>query len=383
MFFNFDILALLLLIPASYATQPYSTWMSDSFMTRGVTADRHYANAVLYRGFELAYNKSGNATYYNYIKSQVDQFVDPAGNLGGNYSTSLFSLDDLRIGPNLLFLYQSTQDARYKTAAGQLRAQLDRQPRTPRGGFWHRSPDYPNQMWLDGIYMAEPFYAQWNQLFDASNVTAWDDIILQFDLIEEHCRNKTSNLLVHGYDESKVAVWADPVTGAAPHVWDRALGWYFMALIDVLDHFPESHSGYAKLLGYMDSLAVGVKAAQDAAGGWWLVMDAPYPGMKGNYIESSATAMFTFSFLKAIRLGYIDSATYLETAQKAYGLMTTKFVAQNGTNSTLNWEGTVVVGSLGSNATFEYYIGIKVDENDFKGAGPFIYASYEIELLDL
>jgi rhamnogalacturonyl hydrolase YesR len=126
-----------------------------------------------------------------------------------------------------------------------------------------------------------------------------------------------------------------------------------MALIDVLDYLPKSHAGYGKLLGYMKSLAVGVKAAQDASGGWWLVMDAPYPGMKGNYIESSATAMFTASFLKAIRLGYIDSATYLATAKKAYSLMTTKFVAQNGTKSTLNWEGTVSVGSLGSNGSYE------------------------------
>ena len=208
-------------------------------------------------------------------------------------------------------------------------------------------------MWLDGIYMAQPFYAQWTQLFDPNNVTAWDDIILQFNLIEEHCRNKTTNLLVHGYDESKVAVWANPITGASPHVWDRALGWYFMALIDVLEYFPESHPGFEELLEYAQSLAIGVKAAQDEAGGWWLVMDVPYPGMKGNYIESSGTAMFTYSFLKAIRLGYIDSATYLATAQKAYDLMTTRFVAKNGTNSTLNWEGTVLVGSLGSNATYE------------------------------
>jgi rhamnogalacturonyl hydrolase YesR len=208
-------------------------------------------------------------------------------------------------------------------------------------------------MWLDRIYMAQPFYAQWTQLFDHNNATAWDDIILQFDLIEEHCRNKTTNLLVHGYDESKIAVWADPITSPAPHVWNKAVGWYFMALIDVLDYLPKSHPGFEKLLSYMKNLAVGVKAAQDDSGGWWLVMDAPYPGMKGNYIESSATVMFTTSFVKAIRLGYIDSATYLEIAQKAYGLMTTKFVAQNGTNLTLNWKGTVSVGSLGSNGTYE------------------------------
>ena len=198
------------------ASQPYSTWMSDSFVIRGNNPTRGYTSAVLYRGIESTYNKTGNETYYKFIKSQIDTFVTPAGALG-NYDATKYSLDDIRIGPNLLFLYLKTGDERYKTAASHLRHQLDIQPRTPSGGFWHRKPAYPNQMWLDGIYMAQPFYAQWTQLFEPTNNTAWNDIVLQFDLIELHCRNTTSNLLVHGYDESKVAVWADPVTGGAPH----------------------------------------------------------------------------------------------------------------------------------------------------------------------
>jgi rhamnogalacturonyl hydrolase YesR len=353
MMFLSTVTALAAFLPAVAVAQPYSTWMSDSFIQRGVAARRGYTNAVLYRGFEMTFNKTGNATYYDEIKSQVDELVDSSGNLLDGYSTSLYSLDDLRIGPTLLYLHLKTNDQRYKTAAGQLRAQLNRQPRTPSGGFWHRRPTYPNQMWLDGIYMAQPFYAQWTQLFDADNATAWDDIVLQYDLIEAHCRNKTTNLLVHGYDESKVAVWADSITGGAPHVWDRAVGWYFMALIDTLDYLPKSHAGYEKLVYYLKTLAIGVKKAQDTSGGWWLIMDEPYPGMKGNYIESSATAMFTYSFLKAIRLGYLDSSTYLVTAQRAYALMINKFVANNGTGNTLNWEGTVSVGSLGSNGTYE------------------------------
>ena len=161
MSFVFKLSALLALLPVIYAAQPYSTWMSDSFITRGVTPDRHYANAVLYRGFEFAYNKTGNVTYYDYIKSQIDKFVDSDGNLGGNYSTSLYSLDDLRIGPNLLLLYLSTQDTRYKTAAGLLRAQLDRQPRTASGGFWHRAPDYPNQVSRWGVKTHNVVHTSW------------------------------------------------------------------------------------------------------------------------------------------------------------------------------------------------------------------------------
>ena len=189
-------------------------------------------------------------------------------------------------------------------------------------------------------------------MFDATNQEIWDDIILQFDLIEEHCRNTTSNLLAHGYDESKVASWADPVTGAAPHVWDRAVGWYAMALVDVLDYLPVEHAGHAKLIGYLDTLADGLKRAQDATGGWWLVMDELYPGMEGNYIETSGTAMFAYALLKGGRLGYIDSATYQETAINAYDLLTEKYVVKNSAGE-LDWEGTVSVGSLGGDGSYE------------------------------
>jgi rhamnogalacturonyl hydrolase YesR len=175
--------------------------------------------------------------------------------------------------------------------------------------------------------------------------------VLQFDNIEAHTRNKTSGLLQHGYDESKKAVWADPVTGAAPMVWDRAVGWYFLALLEVLQLFPESHPGYARLLGYFTTLAAALKSAQDASGGFWLVMNEPYPGRSGNYVESSATAMFTTGWLKGMRLGFLGDE-YLDAAKEAYTLMTERFVTTNS-DGTLNWEGTVLVGSLGSNGTFE------------------------------
>lgn len=175
---------------------------------------------------------------------------------------------------------------------------------------------------------------------------------MQYQHIEEHTRNTTTNLLVHGYDESKKAVWADPVTGAAPLVWDRAVGWYFLSLWETLQVFPQSHAGYAQLLGYFTTLAAGLKTAQDESGGWWLIMSEPYPGAEGNYIESSASAMFVLGMLRGIRSGYIESADYLAPAQKGYNLLVDRFVVDNG-DGTLNWEGTVQVGSLGSNGTYE------------------------------
>ncbi|OJD34286.1 cell wall glycosyl hydrolase [Diplodia corticola] len=364
---------------ASAAEQKYSTWMIDSFMQKDIAPDNHYTNAVLYRATDLTYKAYGNETYYTWMKEQVDAIVSDNGTITG-WPADKDSLDDILIGRALLELYNQTSAPKYKTAADNLRHSLDTHSRTPAGGFWHRVPTYANQMWLDGIYMADVFYAQWTSVFEPTNTTAWDDILLQFELIEQHLRNSSSQLLYHGYDELKQAVWADPVTGASPHVWNRALGWYVMALLDVLDYWPQDHAGFAKLKEWFVACADGVVAAQDLdTAGWWLVMDEPYPSAPGNYIESSGTAMFTYGLLKGLRKGYVSGEKYSQPALRAYDLMTTEYAVANATGGMLNWEGTVEVGSLSGNASYEYYIGVPLAENDLKGAGPFIYASLEYE----
>ncbi len=317
---------------------------------RGVTPTRYYAEATYHRGIESVYNLTGKDTYKSYIASQTDEILFSNGSFKG-WDYKDHQLDNIRVGAVLLFLYGSTRDAKYKNAADFLRDQLEQQKRTKSGGFWHKDPKYPNQMWLDGLYMAQPFAAQYTAMFQPSNTTSWDDILLQFDLVEKHCRNASTGLFYHGYDESLKAVWANPETGASPHVWDRAMGWYFMALVDVLDFFPESHPGRAKLLGYFTALASALTKVQDDSGGWWLVIDSP--GKKGNYIESSGTAMYTYGWLKGARKGYLPHSPYIERATRAYKLMTDKFVARNGTGGTLNWEGTVKVGSLDRDASFQ------------------------------
>ncbi|KAI9038250.1 glycoside hydrolase family 88/105 protein [Aspergillus affinis] len=365
-------------LAAAASTNNYTEWMATSYLSKSVTQSRNYANGVLYRGIELAYNKTQDESLLNFITSQVDAVISPEGELNDYNLTKKTSLDDLRIGTNLLNLWARTGNKRYKIAADTLRHQIDVTPRNAGGGLWHRMPTYPNQMWLDGIYMSTNFYAQWTAWFDSKNKTAWDDIMLQFDLIEEHTLVKESGLLAHGYDHSKVAVWADPVTGSAPHVWNRALGWYFMSLLDILDIFPRSHRGWKQNLRRFQALAKALKAAQDKSGGWWLIMDEPYPSDPRNYIESSGSAMFTYGFLKGIRKGYLKSKDYKGAADKGYKTLLEEFVGKND-NGTLNWEGTVEVGSLSSNGSFEYYVSVPIQKNDIKGAGPFMYASYELE----
>ncbi|KAI1823533.1 cell wall glycosyl hydrolase YteR [Xylaria intraflava] len=360
------------------ATTPL-TAMADSFIRRGVTPANGYDQMTLYRGYELAYNLTGNETYASWYRGQIDALVTSDGMIKG-WDFEAYSLDNYRMGNNLLYWYDQTGEAKYKDAASIIREQLNRHPRTATGGFWHRSPDYPNQMWLDGIFMADSFYARWTSSFDNENITAWDDIALQYDNIEAHTRNATTGLLLHGYDESKVAVWADPVTGASPLVWDRADGWYFLSLLEAIQVWPRSHPARETLIEYFTTLAAGLKKAQDASGGWWLIMSEQYVGVEGNYIESSASAMFTYGLLKGIKEGFLDRGEYLGPAKKGYELLVDKFLAYND-DGTVDWEGTVLVGSLGSNATFQYYISIPTDVNDYKGAGPFMFASYEIETL--
>ncbi|KAL4738087.1 glycosyl hydrolase [Aspergillus similis] len=367
--------ALLLATAANAAN--YTEWLAQSFFSKSVSLSRNYAWAVLYTGVEYAYNKTGDPAYFDYIKAQIDGVVNDDGTLVEPITDTL-SLDDIRIGRNFLYLWTVTGDEKYKIAADGLRKQLDFTPRNQDGGFWHRKPTYPNQMWLDGIYMASNFYAQWTSWFQPNNKTAWDDIILQYDLIEAHTRDNETGLLFHGYDASRVAVWADPVTGAAPHIWDRAVGWYFVSLVELLDYFPKSHPGYKRTLKRYQSLAKAVKKSQDESGGWWLILDPPYPSDPRNYIESSGSAMFTYALLRGIRKGFISAKEYKPVALDGYSLLKNKFLSHNA-NGTLNWEGTVQVGSLSGNGTFEYYISVPVVQNDFKGAGPFIYASYELE----
>ncbi|KAJ3496823.1 hypothetical protein NLG97_g2375 [Lecanicillium saksenae] len=247
--------------------------------------------------------------------------------------------------------------------------------------FWHNGSYFANQMWLDGIFMGDSFYAKWTRLFDSNNETAWNDVLTQFTVIGTHTRNSKSNLLVHGWaDPAKAAKWADPNTGKAPHVWGRAVGWYFMALMETLQVFPESHPGYKRLLSYFVDLASGVQQAQDnETGGWWQVMDEPSPGMKGNYIEASGSAMFTYGLLKGINLGYLDQDQFLGTAKSAYQGLIEQFIEVDD-SGTVHYKGTVQECGLAvDDPSFEYYTIVPTETEDYKGSGPFMLAAYERE----
>ncbi|RYF87749.1 MAG: glycoside hydrolase family 88 protein, partial [Chitinophagaceae bacterium] len=289
-----------------------------------------------------------------------------------------FNIDHVKNGTSLLTLYKVTGKEKYWKAATLLREQLRNHPRTNQGGFWHKKI-YPYQMWLDGLYMAQPFYAEYALL--AHEDTAFNDIANQFVWMEQHTRDAATGLLYHGWDESRQMGWADKTTGRSPHFWARAMGWYAMALVDVLDYFPVDHPRRAALLAILNRTIDAVQSVQDKKTGlWYDILDKP--NEKGNYVEASASSMFVYAVAKAVRLGYAP-ATKISVAQKGYKGILNNFVKNEGAQ--YNLHGTVKVSGLGGkpyrDGSLAYYFGEPVIVNDPKGMGAFIKAAAEMEML--
>jgi len=365
---------------------PVSEQMASTAMTAlysdaarnepGIPPKWTYDFGVVLKGVEGVWYRTGEGKYFNHIRQGLDRFVNADGTIR-TYQLEDYNIDNINLGRNLLLLYKVTGDEKYRKAAALLRKQLQTQPRTSDGGFWHKKI-YPSQMWLDGLYMGEPFYAEYAATFHED--AAFDDIAKQFVLMELHSRDAKTGLLYHGWDESKQQRWADPVTGRSPNFWGRAMGWYAMALVDTLDYFPQRHPQRSMLIGILRRLAVAIEKYQDPKTGlWYEVLDKG--SEKGNYLEASASCMFVYALAKAVRQDYLP-ASYFKTAQKGYQGITTRFLKTNPQGQ-LDLEGTVSVAGLGGNpyrdGSYQYYLSEKVVTNDPKGVGAFLLASNEME----
>jgi unsaturated rhamnogalacturonyl hydrolase len=337
-----------------------------------------YEEGVVWKGLESCWYNTGDARYYRYIQHLMDQLVDKDGNIL-TYKLADYNLDNILCGRLLLLLYKVSNQEKYYKAAQVLRSQLQEQPRTAEGSFWHKKK-YVQQVWLDGLYMAQPFYAEWAASFHEDST--FNDIARQMELIEQHTRDPKSGLLYHGWDASKQERWADKVSGHSPNFWARAMGWYGMALVDVLDYFPASHPGRKQLLATLERYAAAIAKVQDPSTGlWWDVLDKP--GAAGNYLESSASCMFVYTLEKAVRMGWLP-AFYRAVAKKGYKGILEKFLAQDADGS-MALKGTVAVSGLGGepyrDGSYAYYTGEKVVTNDPKGIGAFLLAAGEMEQL--
>jgi unsaturated rhamnogalacturonyl hydrolase len=318
--------------------------------------------------------------YQQYAEKAIGSFISPDGSIQ-TYKADEYQLDALNSGKTVLALWKITGEERYKKAAAILRTQLDTQPRTADGGFWHKER-YTNQMWLDGIYMGAPFYAEYTKLFDGS-AAAFDDIARQFRLIDQHTYDPATGLNYHGWDSTKSQPWANPVTGCSSNFWGRAEGWYAMALVDVLDYFPANHPARPELIAALRKLAGGVVKYQDPKTGlWWQVMDQG--DRKGNYLEATASAMFVYALAKGVNRGYLPHE-YMAAAEKGYAGLVRDLIHDDGGDRWSLTQCCAVAGLGGSpsngkmrDGTFDYYVGEPITKNDLKGVGPFIMAGIEL-----
>jgi unsaturated rhamnogalacturonyl hydrolase len=352
----------------------------DSFSNGGKPARWSYDQGVILKGIEAVWKLYGDAKNFNYIQHSMDHYVQEDGSIK-DYKKDEFNIDHLNNGKVVSMLYSVTGKEKYKKAIDLLRSQLNNHPRTHEGSFWHKKI-YPWQVWLDGLYMGQPFYAEYAKL--AGQDSIFDDITKQFINIERHTRDKKTGLLYHGWDESKEQKWADKTTGCSPHFWGRALGWYGVALVDVLDYFPSNHPGKDSIIGILNRFAKAITQVQDAKSGvWYDIVDLP--NRSPNYLESSASCMLVYTLAKAVRQGYIP-LSYFKNAKKGYDGIVKTFIEVDANGQT-NLKNTVTVSGLGGtpyrDGSFEYYMKEKVVTNDAKGMGAFIMCSAEMEMATL
>ncbi|MDB5252900.1 MAG: glucuronyl hydrolase [Flaviaesturariibacter sp.] len=363
--------------PAAAIAQTAMTIWKDSFALEGdKTAKWRYDQGVVLKGIEGLWKATGDARYFQYIQKSMDFYVGEDGSIRG-YRPDEYNIDHVNNGRMLLLLYNVTGKEKYRKAAQLLRKQLETHPRTTEGSFWHKKI-YTSQVWLDGLYMGQPFYAEYAFLFHEDTVFA--DIARQFSAVERHTRDPKTGLLYHGWDESREQAWADKQTGRSANAWGRAMGWYGMALVDVLDHFPANHPGRDSIVRILNRFAFAVSAAQDKKSGLWFdVMNVP--AAPKNYLEASASSMFVYALAKGVRKGYLPAA-FFAVAKKGYDGILAMFVKTEGGQANLH--GTVSVSGLGGkpyrDGSVAYYLGEPVIVNDPKGMGAFIQAANEMEM---
>ena len=317
-----------------------------------------------------------------YVRDWYEAIIDSTGAIGGGYKEANYSLDHICPGWTLLKLVKSYPEEKYFKAIEQLYRQLQAQPRNAEGGFWHKQI-YPDQMWLDGLYMAMPFYAEYTRDYVADSLRSahYEDIVHQFSLAYERCYDPANGLLRHAWDASHRMFWCDPQTGQSAHAWGRALGWYCMALVEVIDILDQDSRFEDKTLPSILSsvFASLLKVADPETGLWYQVLDCP--GREGNYLEATCNAMFAYAMLKGVRLGVLDGVDE-KMACQTYEQMVKTFVTVDDAGVVDLNECCAVAGLGGKqmrSGKYDYYVNETIVKNDPKGMGPLIWAMHEYE----
>lgn len=322
------------------------------------------------------YKTTGDEKFLTFSRHFLDYFVKSGGVIE-TYRADEYNLDNINQGKNLFTLYDLTGKQRYRDAIETIRSQLETHPRTKEGNFWHKKI-YPWQVWLDGLYMAQPFYMEYETRFNGMKGCL--DSYRQFMNVKKLMRDPETGLYYHGYDESRQMYWANPETGCSPNFWLRAMGWFLVAMVDVLERMDEQlYYEYRSIMAMLKDAAEAMVRFQDPdTGMFWQVIDKP--GIPGNYLETSGTALFAYAMLKGVRLGYLPKR-FSAYGEKAFYGTCDKYLGVSA-DGKLQLSGICLVAGLGGashrDGSLEYYFSEPVVENDAKGVGPLLLAYTEV-----
>ena len=337
-----------------------------------------YCHGVELQAFLRLEEMYGDSRYFDYAEAYCDTMVREDGTVVA-YKREEFSLDRVNTGKILFNMYARTGEEKYKKALDLMYSQFEGQPRTKEGGFWHKKV-YPHQMWLDGLYMGAPFYAEYAARYDRPE--AFQDVINQFCVVARHTYDPATGLYKHAWDESREQFWCNKENGQSAHSWGRAMGWFAMALVETLEFVPVDEPNRDSLLAILDNVVKQIERYQDKKTGlWYQVLDRS--GDRGNYLESSVSAMFIYSLYKGIRLGVVP-ATYMTVADKGFEGFLKRFI-KVGKKGVVSITDCCAVAGLGGknmrDGSYDYYINELIRDNDPKAVGPFINACLERERL--
>lgn len=337
-----------------------------------------YCHGVELQAFLRLEEMYGDSRYFDYAEAYCDTMVREDGTVVA-YKREEFSLDRVNTGKILFNMYARTGEEKYKKALDLMYSQFKDQPRTKEGGFWHKKV-YPHQMWLDGLYMGCPYYAEYAARYNRPE--AFQDIINQFCVVARHTYDPATGLYKHAWDESREMFWCDKQTGQSAHSWGRAMGWFAMAIVESLEFIPVNEPNRDSLLAILDNVLVQIERYQDSKTGlWYQVLDRS--GDKGNYLESTVSAMFIYSIYKGIRLGVVP-AKYMAVADKGFEGFMKRFIKVDKSGVVSITDCCAVAGLGGKNnrsGDYDYYINELIRDNDPKAIGPFINACLERERL--
>lgn len=341
----------------------------------------NYIDGCMIKAILDLYYATNEQKYFDFAKKYIDFFVRDNGEILG-YSVEEYNCDNINMGKVLFDLYRATNDAKYKKAIELLQSQLQTHPRIKAGNFWHKLI-YPNQVWLDGLYMVQPFYMDYEMLFN--HKANYKDIFQQFKNVNDIMRDKDTGLYFHGYDEAHEQFWADKETGLSPNFWTRSIGWYTMALVDTAEKQDEQFFyEYETLKGYLkDALDAVLKVADPETKMFYQVTNKS--DKEGNYLETSGSCAIAYALMKGARMGYLPEY-YFDYGKEIFDSVVKHKLML--TDDTFALKDICLVAGLGGmpgkgdykerDGTYAYYISEPKVDNDAKGVAPFLFAYTEV-----